>query len=171
MARTYPSSGAAAVDLYSTRYRDNAAVRLPQELPEERPALRPAKLPRAKPTVAPFALAGALAALFLLIMVVQSHVRLYEFRSRQGELARQEAQLDQEISRLQSDYNSRIDLTEIEAEAKALGMRQPTSSQKIYLNLAGADSAEVLSTEEKGFFANLWDSIKDGVRGVLEYFR
>lgn len=170
MARTYQTNGAAAVDVYAARYRDSAAVRLPQQLPEERPAQQPAKLPRAKTVIAPFALIGALAALFLLVMVIQAHVRLYEVRSRQGELDRQEAQLDEEISRLQAEYNSKIDLQKIETEAKALGMRQPTANQKIYLELAGADSAEVLSVEEKGFFGKLWDAIKDGVSGVAEYF-
>ena len=168
--RSYRTNGAAAVNLYDTRMNGNAAVRLPQQQPNERPVPKPKKRRRAKVEIAPFAVVGALVVLFLLVMVLQAQVRLYEFKKDEAELKSQVTQLDQELALLRSDYEDKVNLRSIETEARAMGMRKPTASQTVYLSIAGADSAEVLHSEEKGFFGTLWESISDGFTGIAEYF-
>ena len=162
-------NGGAAVDLY--RYHQGTAVPKPQELPEEQPAQEPKKRLRVKPGIAPFALIGALAAIFLLVMVIQANVRLYVVKNEIGEIKSENRELDGTISRLRSDYESKIDMHQIEVEAKALGMHKPSASQIVYLDIPGADSAEVLAPEERGAVGTLWDAIKDGVGSIGEYFR
>lgn len=168
--RRYRTNGGAAVDLYSTR--GSAAVRLPQQLPHEQtaPKPQPKKRRRAKVEIAPFAVIGGLVVLFLLVMVLQAQVRLYEFKREQSALQSQLTELDQQFEQIRSDYEGKVNLRAIETEARALGMRKPTASQTVYLSISGADSAEVLHTEERGFFGTLWDAISDGFQGVVEYF-
>ena len=168
--RRYRTYGGAAVDVYATRTNGNAAVRLPQQQPHQQPTPKPKKKQRAKVEIAPFALVGALVVLFLLVMVLQAQVRLYEYKAAESELQAQVTELDQELALLRSDYEGKVNLRTIETEARALGMRKPTASQTVYLSIAGADSAEVLHTEEKGFFGTLWDAISDGFTGVVDYF-
>lgn len=157
--RAYRTVGNAAVAIPQSR---------PQRLPQERP--QPKKRRRAKIEIAPTAVFGALLVLFLLVMVIQAQVRLYEFKSQQSSLNAQLTELEEEITQLRSDYEGKVNLRAIETEARALGMRKPTASQTVYISIDGADSAEVLHTEEKGFFGTLWDAISDGFQGVVEYF-
>ena len=168
--RRYRTNGAAAVDVYSTRYEGSAAVQMPQGLPAERPAPRPKKARRAKLEIAPFAVVGALVTLFLLMMVIQAQIRLFEYKSEESRLNAQVEELDGQLGKLRSEYESKVDLRSIETQAKMLGMRQPTASQTVYLSIAGADSAEVLNQQSKGYFGTLWDAISDGFRGIVEYF-
>ena len=165
----YRSNGGAAVDLYSTRY-DGSAVRAPQTLPKQQAKPKPKKHRKAKVEIAPFAVVGALVVLFMLVMVLQAQVRLFEVKTTESRLRSQLTELDGELEQLRSDYEGKVNLRSIETEAKALGMRKPTASQTVYLSIDGADSAEVLHVEEKGFFGTLWDAISDGFRGVVEYF-
>ena len=161
--RVYRSNGSAAVDYYA----DNT-VHVPQSRPQPRP--RPKKKVRAKVEIAPFAVIGALVTLFLLVMVVQTQVRLFELKTAESKLNSTVMELDQQIEQLRSDYEGRVNLRAIEQEAKTIGMRKPTASQTVYLNIDGADSAEVLHYEQKGFFGTLWDAVSNGFRGVVEYF-
>lgn len=162
-------NNSAAIDLYATQ---SAAVRLPEEQTHELPQEQVSPQVRRKPklTIAPFALFGALAAMFLLVMVLLAQVRLYEFKNEESELKDQIEELDTQLQQLRSDYEKKINLRDIEVEARVLGMRKPTQSQTVYLNIAGADSAEVLHYEQKGFFGTLWDAIRDGVHSIAEYF-
>lgn len=171
MARTYSytANGAAAVDLYSTRFDQSAAVQLPQGLPEEQPLQQPQRQPK-RFQIARFTVIGTLVSVFLLMMVVQAHVRVYQNANRRGELQGMIVDLDEQISNLQSEYNSKIDLQSIETQARAMGMRKPSNSQIVYLSIAGSDNAEVLAKEEPGAVKTLVDSIVEGVRGLLSYF-
>ncbi len=172
--RAYRTNGGAAVDVYSTRYDGSAAVRLPQQAPQQtpqqQPKPRPKKRRKAKVEIAPFAVVGAFVVLFLLVMVIQAQVRLYEFKTEESDLRAQAEVLDAQLTQLRSNYEGKVNLRAIEQEARSLGMRKPTASQTVYLSIAGADSAEVLHHEEKGFFGTLWDAISEGFHGVVEYF-
>ena len=50
-------------------------------------------------------------------------------------------------------------------------MTQPTLRQTIYLNIAGADHAEVLEVDERSYLQKAWDALAESFQGVLEYFR
>ena len=158
--------GSAAYD-----YRSNAVPKpRPAVLPEEKPVPQAKRAPKAKLTIAPAAVLGLVLAALLLLMVVHSYVQLYETTGRVDELTEQLAEAREDTAKLRSTYESRIDLAAIEARAKELGMTLPSSRQTVYLNVAGADHAEVLRVDERSYLEKTWDALTGSFRGVLEYF-
>ena len=167
----FRTNGSAAYDIDFVRYDGNAVPKpKPAQLPEDRPAPRPKEKQRAKLAIAPFAAVGLLVVAVMLIMVVYSYVRLYEATSQVGELNRQLSSAQQEATKLRSAYESRIDLADVERQAKELGMRQPTARQTVYLNVPGADHTEVLRVDERGFLRKAYDAVTDSFHGILDYF-
>lgn len=162
----YNYNGSAAYDIRS------AAVPKPRPavLPEEKPVRQPRTAQKAKPAVAPVAVLGLALVAVLLLMVVYSYVQLYEATGRATELSQQLASAQADTAKLRSTYESRIDLTEIEAKARELGMTQPSTRQTVYLNIAGADHAEVLQVDDRSYFEKAWDALSGSFRGVVEYF-
>ncbi len=164
---SYNFNGSAAYDI-----RGNAVPKpQPAQLPEEKPVHHAKPAPKARPAIAPLAVVGILAAAFLLLMVVYSYVQLYEATDRAGELSKQLASTQSETAKLRSTYESRIDLAAIEARARELGMTQPSLRQTVYLNIAGADHAEVLQVDNRSYVEKAWDAVSGSFRGVVEYFR
>ena len=163
----YNFNGSAAYDLRGT------AVPKPRPavLPEEKPIQHAKKAPKARPAVAPLALVGLAVVTLLLLMVVYSYVQLYEATDRVGALNSQLASTRADTAKLRSTYESRIDLAAIEARARELGMTQPSLRQTVYLNIAGADHAEVLQVDQRSYAEKAWDAVTGSFRGVLEYFR
>ena len=165
--RTYNFNGSAAYDI-----RGNAVPKpQPAQLPEEKPVHHAKPAPKARPAIAPLAVIGIIAAAVLLLMVVYSYVQLYEATDRAGELSKQLASTQADTAKLRSTYESRIDLAAIEARARELGMTQPSLRQTVYLNIAGADHAEVLQVDDRNYAEKAWDAVSGSFRGVVEYFR
>ncbi len=160
----YNYNGSAAYDI-----RGNAVPK-PAQLPEEKPAHHAKPAPKARPAIAPLAVVGLVLAAVLLLMVVYSYVQLYEATDRAGELSRQLASAQADTAKLRSTYESRIDLASIEARARELGMTQPSLRQTVYLNIAGADHAEVLQVDDRSYIEKAWDALTGSFRGVVEYF-
>ena len=169
--RKYRTSGSAAYDVYSVRFDPNAALERPSNLPEERKEPQKQKVEKAKLVIAPFAAVGMLVVVALLAMVVYGYVQYYEASSRVGELNSQLTHELQENTKLRSSYESKIDLKQIEVQARELGMRQPTARQTVYLNIPGADHTEVLEVDNRSFLQKTWDAIRDSFTGIVEYFR
>ena len=167
--KRYYENGSAAYDLYSSAVRP---LSLPQELPEERvePARKKKVKVKAKAAVAPFALVGAIVALSLLVMMVFGYVQLYEAAGRVGELNDQLTVLQVENSKLRSGYESGIDLTLIELQAKQLGMKMPSSNQEVYLNISNTDRGEVIAVQDMNVLEQTWTAVKSSFTGLLEYF-
>lgn len=165
--KNYNSNGSTAFEVRT------AAIPQPRpgQLPEEKPLRQARKAPKAKPAIAPLAVIGMVVAAVLLLMVIYSYVQLYEATSRAGTLNKQLVKVQSDTAKLRSTYESRIDLSEIEARAKELGMTQPSSSQTVYLNIAGADHAEVLQVDDRSYAEKAWDALTGSFQGVVEYFR
>ena len=165
--KEYNYNGSAAYDVHATALPRPRPARLPEEkpLPKSRQAVRP------RLVVAPLAMIGLAVVAILLLMVVYSYVQLYEAPARAGELSKAISAANATTEKLRSTYESRIDLAQIEERAKELGMMQPSTRQKVYLSIAGADHAEVLQVDRRGFAAKLWDALSGSFHGVLEYFR
>lgn len=163
--KRYYENGSAAYDIYS------GAVR-PLELPEERvePARKRKVKVKAKTAIAPFALVGVIVAVCLLTMVVYGYVQLYEASSQVGELSDQLTELQIENGKLRSNYESAIDLTLIELQAKQLGMKMPSSNQEVYLNISSSDRGEVIAVEKPNVIVQTWEAISESFTGILEYF-
>ena len=107
----------------------------------------------------------------LLAMVIYSYVQLYETSNEAGALREALAEKKEATAKLQTAYERMINLDEIEARAReTYGMTRPNPSQVIYLSIAGADHAEVLQVDERGFFEKALDAVKGSFHGILEYF-
>lgn len=158
-------------------YDSNAARALPQvsepvrSLPDEVHAPKPRERAQRRLRVSPVTALGMVVLAFLLLMLVNGYVQYYEATSRVGELQTQLAKQNEDISKLRSAYESKIDLKQIEQRAKELGMRQPLQKQTVYINVAGADHTEILAVDDRGFLARAWDAICEGIDDILEYFR
>ena len=161
---------------YQYGYNGSAAFQAvpkpqPARLPEEKPQQQTKPAPRPRPVVAPLAVVGIVATLVLLLMVIHSYARLYETTTRVGELNRELTAAQADTAKLRSTLESRIDLAQIEERARELGMSQPTARQTVYLNIAGADHAEVLQVDERSYLEKAWNALADSFQGVMEYFR
>lgn len=163
--KRYFENGSAAYDIFSTAAQ-------PLELPEEKkePSRKQKTKVKAKLAIAPFTLVGVLVAVVLLTMVIYSYVQLYEASSRVGELTEELTAIQTENGKLRSGYESGIDLTTIELEAKQLGMKMPSSNQEVYLNISNTDRGEVIAVENENIFARTWEAVTESFTGILEYF-
>lgn len=164
---TYRTNGAAAYDVrtYGNTAPEIQRPRLPQE--RQQPARRVRV--KAKLAVSPFGVFGLMAAACMLVLVIFGYVQLYEATTEVSDLGSQLATLNAENQTLRSEYESKIDLSAIEKRATAMGMIQANAGQTIYLNLSGADRAEVLQTEEKSGLASLFEAIQSSVESLVSY--
>lgn len=160
-------NGSAAYDVRGTAVPRPRPARLPEEkpLPQSKQAAKP------RLAISPLAAVGLVIVTALLLMVVYSYVQLYEATNQAGELNQQLAAANAATEKLRSTYESRIDLAQIEMRAKELGMTQPSTRQTVYLNIVGADHAEVLQVDRRSFLEKAWDAVSESFSGVVEYFR
>ena len=172
-------NGSAAYDLYSyesgsaARVRDygTAAPRVPRPagLPEERVQPRKQQKVRVKAAVAPVGVIGLAVVACLMILVVFGYVQLYEASERVSTMESRISSLQEEQRILTSLYESAIDLDYIELRAAELGMAQPTESQKVYVNLSGADRAEIYARENVSWVSRMFRAIESSASGLVEY--
>lgn len=164
---TYRTNGAAA---YDVRTYGNAAPEIQRRhLPQERQQPVRRVRVKAKLAVSPFGVFGLMAAACMLVLVIFGYVQLYEATSQVSSLNSQLATLTAENQSLRSEYESKIDLSAIEKRATELGMIQANAGQTIYLNLSGADRAEVLREEETNGLTSLFEAIKSSVESLVSY--
>ncbi len=162
----YGYDGMAAYDIY----RNQTAPQIQRpELPDEQ--IRPVKKKkiRAKTVVSPFAFLGMTAAACMLVLVIFGYVQLYEATSQVGALQTQLDNLVEEQTSLQSTYEGKIDLANIEQRAAELGMSQPGTGQLIYLNLTGSDKAEIFTEEKHNIVQEVIQAIKNSVSDLVAY--
>ena len=153
-----PVFGSLAYDLNTLNWEqlDGNAVRQPQE-PLRRPErdIRPQREPRRRPAARPREhaspiLVGGVAVLALMVVVLMmGYVKLA----------------------LGVAYEKAFDQAAVKAAAQAAGMTKPTSDQIEYIELGGADMAEICRPESTGPLAQAWTWLKDGIGAVVEYFR
>ena len=165
--KSYDYNGTEAYELFETALPKQR----PAQLPEEKPIKQPKYAPKAKPVFAPLAVVGLIVVMVLLMLVVHSYVQLYEASTRVGELEQSLSAAQTNTAKLRSTYESRIDLAKIEARARELGMSQPSPRQMVYLNIPGADHAEVIQVDRRNYPKKILDAIVSSFQGVLEYFR
>ena len=169
MADPYRSNGSAA---YDVRRRNTAQpLERPERLPDAPARRKSARHVRARLGISPLTALGAAAAVLMLALVVFSYIRLYEARSDVGKLQTQLSTLEEQQARLQSQYDNALDLEQIEKRAKELGMRQPGSSQIIYVQVDPDDTTEVYAAPaEKNVFARVIDAFRSAFTDAINYF-
>ncbi len=168
----YETDGSVAYRIYETRADGTTAVKPAHvELPEEVREPEKKQVVKAKIVISPFAAIGLVVVVALLAMVIYGYVQFYELTNQLGEINSQITANNNEISKKESFLESKINLAEVEARAKEMGMRMPTARQKVYVNVPGADRTEVYQVDNRNAVERTWEAISDSFRGILEYFR
>ena len=121
--------------------------------------------------LAPFTVVGMLAVACLLVLVVFGYVQLFEATSEVSKLENQLSALQSQQTQLQSRYEARIDLDAIETEAGDLGLTKPSQEQIVYLDLSGADRAEIYQEEKTSVFSEIVSAMEQSVSGLIAYLR
>ena len=153
----------------SAAYDIHAPERSRVQLPEERTVSGPVRREQAKVHISPFAVLGILAAAFLAALVIFCYVRIYEVNSSIASLKTQLNELEETHMRLEGRYQSQLDLLDLEAHARQHGLSNPTQSQIVYLDLSGADHADITPAAEQNEFAVFLSSVIQSVREFVEY--
>lgn len=119
----------------------------------------------------PFTVVGMLAVACLLVLVVFGYVQLFEATSEVSKLENQLSALQSQQTQLQSRYEARIDLDAIETAAGDLGLTKPSQEQIVYLDLSGADRAEIYQEEKTSVFSEIVSAMEQSVSGLIAYLR
>lgn len=182
-----PIFGNLAYDLNTLTWDpfDGSAVRQPQEQPQERPQeplrrperyerpqresrRRPAARPQ--PYVSPI-VAGVAVLMLMTVVLVLGYLRLtkasHEVTARQAQLQ----QVQEDNAALGVAYEKAFDQSSVKAAAQSAGMTKPTIDQIEYIELGGANMAEICRPESTGPLAQAWNWVRNGVDAVVEYFR
>jgi hypothetical protein len=182
-----PIFGNLAYDLNTLTWDpfDGSAVRQPQEQPQERPQeplrrperyerprresrRRPAARPQ--PYVSPI-VAGVAVLMLMTVVLVLGYLRLtkasHEVTARQAQLQ----QVQEDNAALGVAYEKAFDQSSVKAAAQSAGMTKPTTDQIEYIELGGANMAEICRPESTGPLAQAWNWVRNGVDAVVEYFR
>ena len=116
-------------------------------------------------------LAGVAVLLMMAVVLMMGYIRLmqasHDVTVKQAQL--QQAQEDNVA--LGVAYEKAFDQSSVKAAAQAAGMTKPTTDQIEYIELGGADMAEICRPESTGPLAQAWNWVKNGVDAVVEYFR
>lgn len=179
-----PVFGSLAYDLNTLNWGefDGNAVRQPQEQPQEplrrperreRPQREPRRRPAARPRehASPILVGGVAVLALMVVVLMMGYVKLtqasYDLTAKQSQLQ----QVQEERVALGVAYEKAFDQAAVKAAAQAAGMTKPTSDQIEYIELGGADMAEICRPESTGPLAQAWTWLKDGIGAVVEYFR
>ena len=125
---------------------------------------------RSRQSVSPAAIVGFACAAVLLVFTLMAKIQLTAVTDQSVALENTLAELKTEQARLQIEYESAFNLTEIEEYAiRELGMQRPREDQTFYLQGSAPDKAVILESpqEEKGFFDRLYEMLDF----IGEYFR
>lgn len=148
-------------------------VRVPQrtgvQLPDEKPIQQPARSVRAKAHISPVTVLGIVVTAFLAVLVIFCYVRIYEVNHTVAALSAQLEALEEKQTRLKGQYESQLDMLDLEAHARQLGLKKPDQSQIVYLDLSGADHADITPAAEKNVVVTFLTSVFRSVRDFLEY--
>ncbi len=167
----YRTSGAAAYDVYTSYNNAARPLERPQGLPEERPQPQRVQRVKVKTAVAPFTLFGMAAVVCMLVLVIFGYVQLFEATSKVARLETQLENLQQTQAVLESKYEGRINLQDIETKAGALGLKLPTAEQTVYLDLSGADRAEIYHEQKTSVLGEIIAAMEQSISELIAYLR
>lgn len=159
-----------AVDSWSAvRELQGYEVSLPQEPEVIEPEVT---IVKARHNISLFAIVSYIAVSALMILVIFSYMRLYEISAETSEYKNELARLTKSNASLAAEYENSVDLGAVELLALTrLGMRYPSSSQIVYVNLSGPDRAEVLAQQTTtGRLSGILQSVKNSIDYVRTYF-
>lgn len=165
----YAVHGSAAVEPAYVPEPKRRTKSAPNKKTAHRRRLAANTVKRQKMVVAPFGVVGVLMAMTMLVLVIFGYAQVYQSASVVGDLEYELSSLNEENSKLSSEYNSSIDLKSIEARAKELGMQQPSERQIIALQVFAEDTVVVAQKSSSNPFVAAWEAIVETARGLWEY--
>ncbi len=180
MARQYDENqyrvvGSAAVDPAYYDTRESTARPLPQQEPQHQPQRRPQPrkrpAPRQRMAVSLLSVVGVAAALMMLTLVIFGYSQVYASADRLDELESTVQSLQEDNRKLQSQYNTSINLEAVEERARELGMQQPSAKQIVSIRVPSQDVTVVSSKASSNPFQAAWDAIVSTARDLWEYLR
>ena len=97
--------------------------------------------------------------------------RLYELKSEVGELKQTVVKLNEQSDALRSEYEAGLDLQQVERRARELGLHEASPLQKIYVEVAPADTTEVYTPPaERNVFERVYDAFRYVLSDLKAYF-
>ena len=104
----------------------------------------------------------------MVVVLMMGYVKLtqasHDLTAKQSQLQ----QVQEERVALGVAYEKAFDQAAVKAAAQAAGMTKPTSDQIEYIELGGADMAEICRPESTGPLAQAWTWLKDGIGAVVD---
>jgi hypothetical protein len=170
----YNNAGTAAPDInYPHEDNSQASQAIPAARPRPQAEERVKAGIRAKPKAGQplplFAILGTLAVAFVMILLLQSHVKLTELSNEAALLEEKIADLKVKQARLEINYEKAFDLEQVEAYAMAeLGMVKAGNEQIVFVNNTLDDKAVILNTKTA---ASLTSKVKAFISNIIAYIK
>lgn len=152
------------------------AGKLPQKKvrpaqPEVQPVQRRQSAARAAVRPSPVLLLGTVLVVGMVIALMLCYVKLTGISDNVSSIKREISALEEEHVALLTAYERTFDLATVKAAAEAAGMSKPSSGQIQYIDLSGADSAEVYAAGGAAALNGFTEKAESLWAYVLEYFR
>lgn len=137
-------NGSAAYEVSAAQRIEAQPIRRPRRLPDAKVCYPPVKQqPRVR--IAPLTVLGTLAVAVLMFLVVYHYASLYEAKMAAAELEQSYARLLTQQEALQGQYESALNMEQVEQRARELGMSEPSKDQIVYVSFSDLET----QTEKK----------------------
>ena len=152
------------------------AGKLPQKKvrpaqPEMQPVQRRRSAAQTAARPSPAVVLGTLLVVGMVIALMLCYVKLTGISDNVSTIKRSISALEDEHIALLTEYEKTFDLASVKAAAEAAGMSKPTSGQIVYIDLSGADTAEVYAAGGSAALNGLTDKVSKAWAYAVEYFR
>lgn len=153
------------------------AGKLPQKPAHPQPEVQVAAAPRQRAKaqtavrLSPAVLVGLMVVSAMVVVLMLGYVKLTGISDSVSTIKREIATLEEEHIALLTEYEKTFDLTTVKTAAEQAGMSKPTSGQIVYIDLSGADTAEVYAAGNTAALRGLTDRLGEVWAYVVEYFR
>ncbi len=149
------------------------AGKLPQRAQERQIQSMPRQKAAAKTAVrlSPAVLIGTVVVAAMVIALMLCYVKLTGISDSVSSIKREISALEDEHIALLTEYEKTFDLSTVKEAAEAAGMSKPTSGQIVYIDLSGADTAQVYAAGGSAALNGLTGRLAEAWAYAVEYFR
>ena len=140
----------------------------PQAQQEAQPVRRQKAAARASVQLSPAVLIGTVIVTAMVVVLMLCYVKLTGISDNVSTIKRSISALEDEHIALLTEYEKTFDLATVK---EAAGMSKPTSGQIVYIDLSGADTAEVYAAGGSAALNGLTDKVSKAWAYAVEYFR
>lgn len=143
----------------------------PQTVQQAKPVRRQKAAAKAAVQVSPAVLIGTVVVAAMVVALMMCYVKLTGISDNVSTIKREISALEDEHVALLTEYEKTFDLATVKAAAEEAGMSKPTSGQIVYIDLSGADTAEVYAAGGSAALSGLTDKVAKAWAYAVEYFR